>query len=142
MKKKILLVDKNQAISFLIATLLEKNYETVQVLNSYYAMQELFSSRTFDMIIVSIVLENADSFQLIQHIKSCNLLKDIPVMVLAHSSVANLESDYKDLGVAEFIKKPFIPQILIQKTEELTFIQQPRIIIRKKASFFNLNFWL
>ncbi len=141
MKKKILLVDKNQAISFLIATLLEKNYETVQVTNSYYAMQELFSNKAFDLIIVSIVLDNADSYQLIQHIKSSNLLKDISVMVLAHSSVVNLEPDYKQLGVAEFIKKPFIPQILVQKTDELTFIQQPKIISRKKASFFNLNFW-
>jgi len=141
MKKKILLVDKNQAISFLIASLLEKNYETVQVSNSYYAMQELFSNKAFDLIIVSIVLDNADSYQLIQHVKSSNLLKDIPVMVLAHSSVVNLEQDYKQLGVAEFIRKPFIPQTLVQKTEELTFIQQPRVITRKRTSIFNLNFW-
>src|SRR5829696_5873105 len=107
MKMKVLLVDQNKAISFLIETLLEKQYEVYPVQDSYFAISELASNKSFDLISLSIDSKHDENFQLLQHLKTSSLLRKIPVLVLASGSEATLETECEELGVGAYVEKPF-----------------------------------
>ncbi|MEO6719362.1 MAG: response regulator [Ferruginibacter sp.] len=138
---KILLVDKNKAISFLIKTLLEKEYETFQVQDSYFAIKELRSNKTFDLIIISLDSKYDDNFQLLQHIKSSSLLKHLPVLVLANANDTNLENECVESGIEAYVEKPFDPLMFLQKIKGLLSIKQTIEPIKKHLKIFNLNFY-
>ncbi len=140
MKKNILLVEESKSISFLIGTLLHKHYDTIRVANSNYAMVELLSGKRFDLVILSIDSIGSDIFELLGHISSSSLFKTIPVLVLSNSFDHQLQEACRNAGIAGFLHKPFDPVVFVQKTGELSLVQQSNQLTRKKTNLFNLNF--
>jgi DNA-binding response OmpR family regulator len=141
MKKKVLLVDQNEAISFLITTLLEKDFDTCRVKDSYYAIKELTSGKPFDIIIVSIESKHDENFQLLQHIKSSSLLKNIKLLVLAGPDNVELERECDLLKIGAYIEKPFDPLLFTQTIRCLMPAQQVIKEEKKHVKIFNLNFY-
>ena len=141
MKRKVLLVDQNEAISFLIKTLLEKDFETFPVRDSYYAIKELTSNKPFDLIIVSIESLHDENFQLLQHIKSSSLLKNINVLVLAEQNNADLERECEQLRIAAYIEKPFDPLLFTKTIRCIMPVEEVAEPIKKHIKIFNLNFY-
>ena len=141
MHMKILLVDENKAISFLIKTLLEKEYETCHVQDSYFAIKELRADTTFELIIISLDSKYDENFQLLKHVKSSSLLKNMPVLVLAKQNDANLENECAELGIAAYIEKPFDPLIFLQKIREILLTKQKNELNKKRIKIFNLSFY-
>ncbi len=142
MTKKILLVEENQAISFLIETLLEKNYTTNKVSDSFFAMKELHSNKSFDLILISIDSSESDNFQLLKHIQSSSLLNNIPIMVISNATITGLEIACNQLNIAAYVRKPFDPLVLLQKADEITRsnTNKQRQETRKKITLFNFSF--
>ena len=126
-KKKILLVENNRAITFLIGTLLEKHYDILQVPDSRYAMQELFVNHSPDLIIISVDSMQSDNSQLIHHVWSSSLLKYVPLIILGD----NESEQFEVPGNARFILKPFDPIQFIDIADELTSIKSGEIINKK-----------
>ena len=141
MKRKILLVDQNKAISFLIETLLEKQYEVTPVQDSYLAIHELGSNKCFDLIIISIDSKQDDNFQLLLHLKTSSLLRKIPVLVLANNTDANLENECAELVVESYVEKPFDPLVFLYKINNLLLGGQESKPIKKHVKILSLNFY-
>ncbi len=142
MKKKILLVEENKALSFLIETVLEKNYQTVPVADSNFAMQQLMPGGHFDLVIISIDEVTSANFQLLHHLSTSSLLKKMPIVVLSNAQNIILQQDCEAIGISAFMRKPFDPQLFAQRIDELTFVRSTTQITRKKINVFNLNFYL
>lgn len=140
MKRKILLVDQNKAISFLIETLLEKQFEICPVKDSYFAVREL-GSNNFDLIIISVDSKFDENFQLLHHLKSSTMLKNKAVLILANSNDAALENECAELGVAAYVEKPFDPLVFLQKVNDPLLLKQETRPQKKHVKIFNLNFY-
>ncbi|CAN5660232.1 N/A [soil metagenome] len=142
MTKKILLVEENQAISFLIETILEKKYTTRKVADSFFAMKELLSNRLFDLILISIDSSESDNFHLLKHIHSSSLLNNIPVIVLSNSTSTGFEIACRQLKIADYIRKPFDPLVLLKKATDITNknTTEQQEQTRKKITLFNFSF--
>ena len=141
MKRKVLLVDQNKAISFLIETLLEKQYEVCPVQDSYFAINELASNKSFDLIIVSVDSKQDDNFQLLQHLKTSSLLRKIPVLVLANGSDANLGNECAELCVEAYVEKPFDPLIFLYKINTLLLGRNENKPVKRHLKILSLNFY-
>jgi response regulator RpfG family c-di-GMP phosphodiesterase len=139
MKKNILLVEESKSISFLIGTLLHKDYDTIRVSESNYAMLELLSGKRFDLAILSIDSIESETFELLRHMSSSSLYKTIPVLVLSNSFDNQLQEACWNAGITGFLQKPFDPVVFVQKTGELSLVQQSNKKTRKRLNFFNLN---
>ena len=141
MKMNVLLVDQNEAISFLIKTLLEKDFDTCHVNDGYFAVKAFASNKLFDLVIISIDSLDDDNFQLLQHIKSSSLLSDIPLLVLAGAHNKELEKACRKTGIADYIEKPFDPIIFLEKIRQLEPMKQMTNPNKKFVKIFNLNFY-
>ena len=80
MKKTILTIEGCSAISYLINTVLSKDYAVTSVKNSVAAIQHLQLDLQKDLIILDIPDKNSDNYALLEHISTSSVLGKIPTM--------------------------------------------------------------
>jgi len=118
MSKRILSVNGNKAMHYLLQTIFENEYELVAVMDAYNAMRHLRTDRKIELIIVDVDFETEQSWEMIHHIKT-RRLHQIPVMVLTTSSNDMIKHKCYELGIDEVFFKPFNPVDLIAAVKSL-----------------------
>lgn len=105
MNKKILLVDDDVNMTFLLQeNLVMENYETVVCANGEEALQA-FHDRYFDLCILDVMMPRMDGFALADHIRKTN--KNVPILFLtARNQIADKIQGFKT-GADDYITKPF-----------------------------------
>lgn len=80
-----------------------------------------------DLILLDIHMPEMDGFEVLKHIKNNHRIKDIPVIFLTADSESDTELNSFKAGVMDFIRKPFIPDIMLERINriiELDRLQQ------------------
>lgn len=80
-----------------------------------------------DLILLDIHMPEMDGFEVLQNIKSNQQTKDIPVIFLTADNDSETELNSFKAGVMDFIRKPFIPDIMLERINriiELDRLQQ------------------
>jgi DNA-binding response OmpR family regulator len=109
-KEKILIIDDEDYIRKLIRkSLIHENYQLEEASSGQSAL-EILKSNTFDMIILDVMLEDYDGFELIKEIKKLGIKSSI-------FFVSGRCEDYDKilglgLGADNYITKPFSPAVL------------------------------
>jgi putative two-component system response regulator len=114
MMKTIFIVDDDE-ISLLLAKEVLKDHFRVFTLSSAAKMFKLFDKVTPDLILLDIEMPEMDGFETIQVLKTNNLYKDIPIIILTNYREDAIETFGFELGVVDFISKPFSPPVLINR---------------------------
>ncbi len=138
MKRSILTVEDCKALRYVITTILNNKYSVTTVPTGFDAMQVLSSSYEADLIILDIPSGESGNYELMEHISSSSVLKDIPVVVLSKSNDGLLKDKVLELGASMFFTKPFDPVFLTEKIDELLQQDKPQVV-QKKRKRFNLN---
>ncbi len=114
---KILIVDDEKLIRDVIKEyLLVENYEVDEAENGFEAIEKVMS-KDFDIIIMDIMMPKMDGYQACKEIKK---IKDIPMIVL---SARREEFDKLlgfDLGIDDYVTKPFSPKELVARIKAVT----------------------
>ncbi len=139
MKKNVLCIEKNKSICFLIETLLKDKYSVLSVENNYEAMESISSIKMTDVIILSIENAQDDNVELLYHLGSSSLLRNIPVIILSNVSFEKLQSVCLESNVHAFFTKPFNPLELSEKINQTILTTSESQILYKKRKIFNLN---
>ncbi|MBR1876452.1 MAG: response regulator [Lachnospiraceae bacterium] len=66
-----------------------------------------------DLILLDIHMPGMDGFETIKKINEDEATKDIPVIFLTADEDADTETEGLSLGAMDFIKKPFVPEVLL-----------------------------
>lgn len=139
MKKNVLCIERNRSICFLVETLLKNRYTVLSVSNNLLAMERINSGIDIDTIILSIENPDDENAELLYHLGSSSLLRNIPVVVLSNSKYDDLKSICLESNVHAFFTKPFNPIELAEKIDQTMFIDKQSQILHKKRKVFNLN---
>ena len=112
MKPLIMLVDDRPEIAKVISMYLKGSYDTVYFDNVIGAMAYLQKGNLPDLIITDINMPEISGFEFLSQLKSSVLFSHVPVFVL--SSIESRVDQIKllEIGAADFILKPFIPEEL------------------------------
>ena len=105
---KILSVNGNKAMNYLLQTVFEKDYKFVPATDVFQGMHQLRSMRNFGALIVDVDFQPQQSWEFIQHIKTSKLYK-IPVIVLTTANNETLKEKCYEYEVDEVFFKPFNP---------------------------------
>ena len=122
-KKKILLVDDDEASVEISKIALEQFYEIEAAYNSMEGMEKIKSGR-FDLLILDLMMEDRDSgFTMAYAIKNDPALKDIPIIMLTSAPAKtgfhfDFDKDKDWLKVDDLIEKPIRAKDLLAKVKK------------------------
>ena len=117
---KILSVDDSMTIRRIISGAVEMlGYDTLEAENGQAALDILETTyKEIDLILLDINMPVMDGFTTLDHIKSDERFKSIPViMVTTESERSNIVRAIKS-GAANYVCKPFTPEELSTKMAE------------------------
>jgi DNA-binding response OmpR family regulator len=114
-KLKILVVDDESRMRKLVKDfLVRKNYEVIEAENGEQAIDIYFSTKDISLIILDVMMPEIDGWQVCQEIRQYS---KVPIIMLTAKSDEKDELQGFDLGVDEYISKPFSPKILVARVE-------------------------
>ena len=70
-----------------------------------------------DLVLLDIHMQDMDGYEVMKHMKDDPKTEDIPVILVTADAEEDSEKRGMALGAVDFIKKPFEPQILIERIE-------------------------
>jgi DNA-binding response OmpR family regulator len=114
-KKKILIIDDEYALRELIEFTLEEDYEILKAENAKEAYELVLEKP--NLIILDIMMPKIDGYEVCRKFKQDENTKNIPIIMLtAKHSTEDLNLAI-DIGVDEYITKPFEPEFLKKRVD-------------------------
>ncbi len=123
----IIVVDDDVTTLKMAGTILSKRNMRVTALKSGAALLDYLKDNRPDLILLDIKMPDMDGFQTMEHLRQDKDLKDIPVIFLTADENRESETRGLQLGAMDFIKKPFVPEVLVlrvQHTIQLVRLQK------------------
>ncbi|MCI9347315.1 MAG: response regulator transcription factor [Lachnospiraceae bacterium] len=116
-KSKILVVDDESRMRKLVRDFLVKNnYEVVEAADGEEALDLFFEINDIDLVILDVMMPKMDGWQVCREIRAYS---KAPIIMLTAKSDERDELLGFELGVDEYISKPFSPKILVARVEAI-----------------------
>ena len=116
-KLKILVVDDESRMRKLVKDFLVKsNYEVLEAEDGSAALDIFFEEKDISLIILDVMMPKMDGWQVCREIRQYS---KVPIIMLTAKSDERDELQGFQLGVDEYISKPFSPKILVARVEAI-----------------------
>ena len=116
-KIKILVVDDESRMRKLVKDFLtKKGYEVLEAGDGEEAVDIFFKDKDIALIILDVMMPKMDGWQVCREIRQYS---KVPIIMLTAKSDERDELLGFDLGVDEYISKPFSPKILVARVEAI-----------------------
>ena len=116
-KLKILVVDDESRMRKLVRDFLVKqNYDVLEAGDGEEAVDIFFREKDIALIILDVMMPKMDGWQVCREIRQYS---KVPIIMLTAKSDERDELQGFDLGVDEYITKPFSPKILVARVEAI-----------------------
>lgn len=112
---KILVVDDESRMRKLVKDFLTReNYEVIEAENGEQAVDIFFAKKDIALIILDVMMPKMDGWEVCREIRKHS---DVPIIMLTAKGNEKDELLGFELGVDEYISKPFSPKILMARVE-------------------------
>ena len=108
-RHNVLLVEDDRFLSRVLASKLKREGFEVKVARNGEQALETLVSFIPDIMLLDLIMPQADGFFVLQHIRADQKYKNIPVMVLSNLSQASDVAATEELGVLEHLVKANTP---------------------------------
>ncbi len=109
----LLVVDDNDDNRYTLTRRLKREgYTNLAVAENGRQAVDMLAGRRFDLVLLDITMPEMDGYQVLEHIKSSQELREIPVIMI--SAVDEMDSVVRciELGAEDYLPKPFNPVLL------------------------------
>lgn len=112
---KILVVDDESRMRKLVKDFLTKNnYSVLEAADGEEAVDVFMSTKDIALIILDVMMPKLDGYSVAEEIRK---VSSVPIIMLTAKSDERDELKGFELGVDEYITKPFSPKILVARVE-------------------------
>lgn len=116
-KKRILVVDDESRMRKLVRDfLVRSDFEVLEAENGEQAVELFFEDKNIDLIVLDVMMPRMDGWQTCKQIREYS---KVPIIMLTARSDERDELQGFELGVDEYITKPFSPKILVARIEAI-----------------------
>ena len=116
-KLKILVVDDESRMRKLVKDFLVKqNYEVMEAGDGSEALDIFFANQDIVLIVLDVMMPKMDGWQVCREIRNYS---KVPIIMLTARTDERDELQGFELGVDEYIAKPFSPKILVARVEAI-----------------------
>ena len=121
--QRILVVDDAEMNRELLREILETDYVVEMAANGAQALQKLRECpEETAALLLDLHMPEMDGFAVIDSMRESGWMDDIPVLIISGENAVEVENKCFELGVADFIHKPFVDSIVrnrVRNTIEL-----------------------
>jgi two-component system, chemotaxis family, chemotaxis protein CheY len=117
--KTLLAIDDVNSTLDIINCALCKNYSVVKMPNGKEALDWMQEGNLPDLIISDLYMPEMDGFEFIKHIRASGFFKDIPLIVLSSYESSATRINCLRLGADDYMVKPFNPEELEARVENI-----------------------
>ncbi len=112
-KIKILVVDDESRMRKLVRDFLEREgFRVLEASDGVAAMELFYEDKDIALIILDVMMPNMDGWQVCREVRQTS---KVPIIMLTARSEERDELQGFELGVDEYISKPFSPKILVAR---------------------------
>lgn len=116
-KIKILVVDDESRMRKLVRDfLIRDNFEVIEAGDGEEALDLFYQDKDISLIILDIMMPKINGWEVCREIRETS---KVPIIMLTAKGDENDELQGFDLGVDEYISKPFSPKILVARVEAI-----------------------
>lgn len=114
---KILVVDDESRMRKLVRDfLVKKNYMVVEAENGEDALEVFFKDNSISLVILDVMMPKLDGWEVCKEIRK---VSKVPIIMLTAKAEEQDELLGFELGVDEYISKPFSPKILVARVDAI-----------------------
>lgn len=118
-KNKILIVDDEVLLVEMLKTRLETNGYSVVCAYDGQEGIKIVKTENPDLIILDLMLPKMDGYKVCRMLKFDKRYKNIPIIIFTAKAQDSDKEMSQEVGADAYITKPFDPEILLGKIEEL-----------------------
>lgn len=116
-QNRILVVDDESRMRKLVHDFLSKSgYGVIEAEDGEKAVDLFFKEKDIDLIILDVMMPKMDGWEVVRTIRQYS---SVPIIMLTAKSDERDELNGFELGVDEYISKPFSPKILVARVEAI-----------------------
>lgn len=110
---KILVVDDESRMRKLVRDFLEREgFRVLEAADGVEAMERFYEDKDIALLILDVMMPNMDGWQVCREVRQSS---KVPIIMLTARSEERDELQGFELGVDEYISKPFSPKILVAR---------------------------
>jgi len=113
MKRKILAIDDEKSIRFIIENTLNKEFEVTTLSNGMDALYYIQSGNLPDVIICDVEMPVMNGFEFIKRIRESGFFDEIPLIMLSGKEESADKIKCFEMGADDYVVKPFNPKELM-----------------------------
>lgn len=114
---KILVVDDEQRMRKLVKDFLSKDgFKVIEAADGEQAIDIFFAEKNIELIILDVMMPKTDGWEVCREIRKYS---KVPIIMLTAKSSEKDELLGFELGVDEYISKPFSPKILVARVQAI-----------------------
>jgi two-component system, chemotaxis family, chemotaxis protein CheY len=123
---KILIIDDHDAVRLLLGLTLKDKYNVITKRDGIDGMAWLAAGNIPDLIILDMQMPRLNGLDFLKQLRSSGMFKLIPVLLVSANDNEHEITESFDLGIIDFISKPFNPVKLKEKIHQA--LQKPSFL--------------
>lgn len=117
-RSRILVVDDDEMNLFIAKRILSARFDVDTVSSGRAALAHLENTKV-DLILLDLRMPQMDGFEFMSLAKEDPILREIPIICLTADDEQESEVKCFELGAVDFIAKPFVAEIMFQRTTRI-----------------------
>ncbi len=118
-KANILIIEDHDAVRLLLGLTFKKQFNVVTKRDGLEGLAWLSAGNFPDLIILDMQMPRLNGIGFLRQLRSSGMFNQIPVLAVSGNNDANENAELFDLGILDFIPKPFNPTLLYEKVKTI-----------------------
>ena len=118
-KKKILVVDDNEAQLISVRLMLEEEYNVTTFGSGKEALDHLVKGYFPNLILLDILMPHMDGWETFNRLKAISFLKEVPIVFVTSLDGVSEKERAFEIGAADYILKPLVKSDMLNKIKNI-----------------------
>jgi DNA-binding response OmpR family regulator len=123
-KANILIIEDHDAVRLLLGLTFKKEYHVVTKRDGIEGLAWLSAGNMPDLIMLDMQMPRLNGLEFLRQLRSTGFFAQIPVLLVSGNDDATENAQVFDLGIVDFVPKPFNPVSLREKVTAILAKQQ------------------
>ncbi len=129
----MLIVDDHKLDRTILREMFRDKFNVIEAEDGNEALRLLRTNKQIDIIVLDLIMPYMDGRAMLEVMKNDRILKDLPVVVVTSDSTIKSQMEMLQLGVDDYIIKPYVKEIVIKRVENVLVSHNNKDLIQKSS---------